>query len=251
MSTLCRSACALSTLVLATGLGACGGSSKNSATQPVVTPGHTSDPAGTVLAFAQRLGTLAKSKSCADDLVYQRLFVNRVAIPCRRSRAGLRHFFVTGAEVHGTGGIIDFTDAAAPRGATLVLARGSKGAWNIAYDPTIGTKTVGTHASDTAPYAQTVDMYIRALRQKDCHSLFKYALTSPADRPATFCSRTFAAGLSDLLIKDPAAKPVAMGGNAFVQFYGLSVRPGHYGTLPVAGPIRKGVYIVVSPIPER
>jgi hypothetical protein len=231
---------ALCTLVLLTAVG-CGGGGDS---------GNAPQASETIDQFAQRF------KQASDAAVAGRCDVVRdfnrkaaITIFCGKQAKGLYdHFRVTGAESFGSGGIVDYTDAEAPKGATAVAALDDKGVYRLVSSlilsrpvpggPRFSARQAGTEPDDEAARDKIANRFIDAIRSKDCDTYFKLGLT-PTQNKKTECRIEFdpKTKVQPQIAADPDAEPDPLGGTEAFGFYGLSSDPGHYRTIVlVPGP---------------
>jgi hypothetical protein len=217
---------------VAAGLAACGGGGEKSATD-------APKPAAPLSNFAQRVATALTNPACPG---LQEINANaQFTLPCPakdrnpRARAAFRNFKITGIATYGTGGVIDFTDAEAPRGATYVTTLGPGRRWIIVAAPIFNRPTAGTRLSGEAGYRRALDNFLRAVRRNDCNGFYRWLATPPALSKAQACKEGLAsyAPLRDQLKSHPNAKPFKLGGNTEFVYYGLWTGK-QYRTLPVA-----------------
>ncbi|MGD9735263.1 MAG: hypothetical protein AB7V58_06595 [Solirubrobacterales bacterium] len=165
--------------------------------------------------------------------------LNLVYLPCGGSGgASYEHFRVTGTATFGTGGIVDFKDKQAPKGATALVGLDQSGRYGLMYTPISGKREVGTKPKRLAASDSGVYAYIGALRGKDCDAYFRNALTFTQNK-AKECHEAFTSPVQGELAADPDATPVRFGGVADFVFYGLSTEPDGYRTivtLPASNP---------------
>lgn len=224
-------------------LAGCGGGGDDSTTAE----GSGSKSAGnapvakeTVERFAARFeeaATAAASGDCKTVDSFNAL--NIAALPCGgKDGKNYADLEVTGTEAFGTGGVVDFTDAEAPNGATLLIGLDQSGKFGVMASLVSETEEVGTEPGQVAVSDKAVKSFLRAVREEDCDAYFDQALTLSQDK-AKECKAEFASSTPDELAADPGAEPVRLGGVADFAFYGLSTEPDGYRTivtLPGAGP---------------
>jgi len=212
--------------------------------------GNAPQAAETIDQFAQRF------KEASDAAVEGRCDVVRkfnrkaaITIFCGKQAKGLYDgFHVTGAEAFGSAGIVDYTDAEAPKGATAVAALDDKGVYRLVSSlilsrPAPGSarfsaRQVGTEPDDETAREEIVNRFITAIRKKDCDTYFQLGLT-PTQNKKNECRIEFdpKTKVQPQLAEDPSAEPVSLGGTQAFGFYGLSSNPGHYRTIVlVPGP---------------
>ena len=213
--------------------------------------GNAPQPTETIEQFAQRFKD-ASDAAVAGQCDVVKDFNRKAAITIfcgPRARGLYDGFKVTGTQSFGTAGIVDYTDAEAPGGATAVAALDDKGEFRLISSlilstpapgtPKLEARQVGTKAMDQAVRARIVADFIAAIRQQNCDVYFKLGLTPTRDRGSE-CRIEFnpKTRVQPQLAGDPAAEPEPLGGTQAFGFYGLSTDPGgHYRTIVlVPGP---------------
>jgi len=236
-------------LSLASVLAGCGGGGGGGG-DPLI-QGNAPQPRETIEQFAERFKE-ASSAAVAGDCAVVKDFNRKAAITIycgRKARGRYDDFKVTGTQSFGTAGIVDYTDAEAPGGATAVAAVDENGDFRLVSSlilsrpapggPRLEAQQVGTKATDQEARDQLVSGFIAAIRQQNCDVYFRLGLTPTRDKRREcrieFDRRT---RVQPQLAGDPAAEPEPLGGTQAFGFYGLSTDPGgHYRTIVlVPGP---------------
>ncbi|MEK6277700.1 MAG: hypothetical protein AABM29_06800 [Actinomycetota bacterium] len=218
--------------------------------------GDAPRPAQSLGAFANQVEAAVTSPSCRP--IDRLTTAGQLSIPCPRKFAGQRSAFrgfrVRGVEDYYTGGVIDFTDHQAPRGATWVTALDRQSRWTIVAAPILGHPTVGTKPADEAAFREAVDGFLEAVRDNDCGALQVFLAPPPNDIQGVPCQTRLLkfAELRVQLAEHPDAEPVSLGGNRQLFFYGLYTGT-QYRTLPVieTGPGAVHPYQVLASLRAR
>jgi hypothetical protein len=239
-------ALALSLASVLTGCGGGGGGGGDPLIQ-----GNAPQPRETIEQFAERFKE-ASGAAVAGDCAVVKDFNRKAAITIycgRKARGRYDDFKVTGTQSFGTAGIVDYTDAEAPGGATAVAAVDENGDFRLVSSlilsrpapggPRLEAQQVGTKATDQEARDQLVSGFIAAIRQQNCDVYFRLGLTPTRDKRSE-CRIEFdpKTRVQPQLAGDPAAEPEPLGGTQAFGFYGLSTDPGgHYRTIVlVPGP---------------
>jgi hypothetical protein len=242
-----RTAAALA-LSLASVLAGCGGGGGGS--NPRIT-GNAPLPRETIEQFAERFKEASDAAVAGNcDIVKDFNRKAAITIYCGpKARGRYDDFKVSGTQSFGTAGIVDYTDAEAPGGATAIAAVDDKGDFRLVSSlilsrpppggPRLDPQQVGTKATDQEARDRIVSDFIAAIRQQNCDVYFELGLTPTRDKK-TECGIEFdrRTRVQPQLAGDPAAEPEPLGGTQAFGFYGLSTDPGgHYRTIVlVPGP---------------
>jgi hypothetical protein len=186
-------------------------------------------PAVPVSSFARRLQRALTRRGCPGLAAINR--AGQIVLPCpsasRRAARAFRGFRVRGTRTYGTGAVIDFTDAEAPRGGTYVLALTRSRRWSIVFAPRTDRRTSRDPGPGdlTGPQAALAG-FLPAVRDGDCAGYFRFAVTRPGETPAQACRTAFGerglyTGLQGDLRATPGAQPAPMGGNRTFAFFAL------------------------------
>ena len=241
-----RTAAALA-LSLASVLTGCGGGGGGDSR----VQGNAPQPRETIEQFADRFRE-ASAAAVAGDCDVVKDFNRKAAITiyCGQEAKGrYDDFKVTGTQSFGTAGIVDYTDAEAPGGATAVAAIDENGDFRLVSSlilsrPAPGgrrlaAQQVGTKATDQEARDRIASDFVAAIREENCDVYFRLGLTPTRDK-ASECRIEFnrKTRVQPQLAGDPAAEPEPLGGTQAFGFYGLSTDPGgHYRTIVlVPGP---------------
>ena len=194
----------------------------------------------TIQQFAARFEDAAAAAASGDCKTVESFnALNLATLPCGgKDGKAYAHLEVTGAEAFGTGGVVDFTDAEAPNGATLLVGLDQSGRYGVMASLVSNKEEVGTRPGQPAVSDEGVQNFIRAVRDEDCDAYFDQAFTFSQDK-AKECKAEFASSTPDELAADPSAEPTRLGGVADFVFYGLSTKPDGYrtiATLPGSSP---------------
>lgn len=215
-------------------LAACGGDGAQADKTASASDSSTNAPAAreTVKQFAARFEDAAAAAASGDCKTVDSFnALSLVMLPCGgkpgKAYANLK---VTGTATFGTGGVVDFTDAEAPDGATLLIGLDQSGKYGVMASLVSGKKEVGTKPRHLAVSDKGVKNFIRAVRTEDCDAYFEQAFTFSQNK-AKECKAEFASSTPDEFAADPGAKPIRFGGVADFVFYGLSTKPDGYRTI--------------------
>jgi hypothetical protein len=179
-------------------------------------------------AFAERMAklleTTAKRKDCTElELINNRSLAGFPCPPDRALRKSMASFELLGAEEYGTGAVIDYKSGKARDGAAIVLIVGPDRQWGVTRFGVITKPSTETSDEESRDgFAKTVDMYLTAVRKRDCEAYMKATFTGEDTKPV-ICEIRFD-GTKDLakrLKTDPSAKPKYEGGNSTYGFYTL------------------------------
>jgi hypothetical protein len=218
----------LCSLAAAAILAACGGGND---------AGDAPDPREPVSRFASRVQAALTQRGCPK---LREINVDaQVVLPCPasdpRARQGFANFRVTGSKEYGTGGVIDFTDAEAPRGGTFIVALGTDRNWVIVGQLPFGTSRAPQR--NRADFEKAVEQFLPAVRNRNCDEFFKYSVTQSQTKEQA-CSQELGRPYDDLrraLRASDDTEPFYLGGNGHVVFFGLLTdEPSEqYRTIPV------------------
>lgn len=186
-------------------------------------------PAVPVATFAKQIERALTTRGCPGLTAINRL--GQVRLPCpsssRRLARAFRGFRVRGTRTYGTGAVIDFTDAEAPRGGTYVLALSQRRRWSIVFAPITNRLTSRDRGPGDLTGAQAaLAGFLPAVRDGDCDGYFRFAVTGPTETRAQACRTAFGAdglytGLQQDLRATPGATPSPLGGNRTFAFFAL------------------------------
>jgi hypothetical protein len=144
----------------------------------------------------------------------------------REARKTLRDFEILDSAEYGTGAVVDYRSAKAPKGSAMVFFEDSAGGWGYAGLGLARTTTVdsGDEKSRTH-FDAVVDKYLAAMRERDCRAFFKYSVTQ-FPKLKTSCRYEFSAhgDLQARLRSDRDPDLEYLGGNEHFGFYGLTTR---------------------------
>lgn len=218
-------------------LAGCGGGGDDSTTAEKATSGtgsSTNAPAAreTVKQFAARFEDAAAAAAGGDCKTVESFnSLNLVTLPCGgKDGKAYADLEVTGTASFGTGGVVDFTDAEAPDGATLLIGLDQSGRYGVMASLVSGKEEVGTKPGQPAVSDKAVNNFVRAVRTEDCDAYFDQAFTFTQDK-AKECKEEFASSTPDELAADPGANPTRLGGAAGFVFYRLATKPDGYRTI--------------------
>ena len=135
---------------------------------------------------------------------------------------------------YGTGATFDYTGPEFARGDNVVALVGldAEGEWRFSGGLTTDAPSVGTEAESTESFGQAMDDYMSSIRDEDCDLYFRVALTPAGQSKADACKVQFESPFIEVIQDNPDAQPESLGGNAYLQVYGLTL-PEHYFTFEV------------------
>jgi hypothetical protein len=244
-----RRLAALLTIACAVLLVACGGSTKKSGSSSAPPP----KPAETVAAYGARLQaamTALESGKCQP--IQQLNATAGFAFACTaQGRKQYKGFKVTGSEAFGTGGVVEATDAEVksvvaqpgvksnPRDQreVIVVAIGPSGKYSATGPivPVEPATSIGTKPASLGDQDARAKAFLDSIRTHDCAKFFRYSLTPGVKSAQDACKNIldkYYSRVATQLKSQKDAKPVFLGGNGAVTFYG--VRTGkQYRTLSV------------------
>ena len=219
-------------------------------------PAPAPEPRESVRTFARRLERALTTRGCPGLTTINR--TSQVRLPCpsrsnRTIRRAFEGFDVRGTGQYGTGGVIDFTDREARRGAAYVLALGQNRRWSILFAPLTGRRSTDLRrVPGLAGHQNALAMFLPAVRDANCDDYFRYAVTPPNETKAQSCRAAFGPdGLWTAVQADLRATPnpqvTPLGGNRLFAFF--AVRTG--AVYRTAATLRTGrgaavPYLVVS-----
>ncbi len=243
------------------GLSSCGSdngeSESTAAKKEVVWAVANESPQTFIERLAKLIETSKSKKDCAQlEEIYDRS-VSRLACPAdKKLRDSMSSFKVIGVEEHGTGAIIDYKSGETAKGGAIVLFVSPDRRWGISRFGVITKPSIDTSDEDSrAQYDKVVDSYLASVRDRDCDTFFKVALTTPDKKEA--CKDLFpeTADLGKRLKANPSAKPKYEGGNDTYGFYTLETArpvPAENTTISVvrASAGDKDTYVVLDAAPS-
>lgn len=165
-------------------------------------------------------------KDCKTVESLNRRSAIRVACPAPpQVRKSMARFELVEAASYGTGAVVDYTSGEAKGGAAIVLFVAPDRRWAISRFGLVTKPTVGSSDEESrAGFDDTVEDYLRAVRERDCKAFDQNALTASPERKVV-CQSEFkqTKGLADSLAANPAADPEYLGGNETFGFYRLGL----------------------------
>ncbi len=184
--------------------------------------------------FAGQLEAAARQVQEGDCEAYYELTTGEEEQPCAAIRQAVgRGLTVTGSAAYGTGGVIDTTSQGQPGNQMWVAAVEADGGWALGGSAFTDGETVGTTPDDLDVYQRVIDGYITGLREQDCDTYYENVLTPEGTTKQEQCEAELNAPGAQTLRENPEVSPERLGGNAFVQFYGLALPDGAYYTIPI------------------
>ena len=96
-----------------------------------------------------------------------------------------------------------------------------------------GDKQIGTHPKAGVDYQQTIDTYLRAIRDRDCAAFQRVSYPNAGPnlglKPAEACKQVFAGkNLAPQLRADPGARAVKLGETLDWGFFGVATKRNYY-----------------------
>lgn len=228
---LARGACAGAVTVLALMVNGCGGGddAAGERSDRVRHAAAAESPRTFIERTTKLLATIEHRRDCDGiDAVNERSFTRFECPPPKPLAKSMAEFEVLGAEIHGTGAVVDYESGNIADGAAIVLSVTPDRQWGIARFGVMTEPSVGTSDADSrAGYRRAVDDYLEAVRDRDCAEFRRVAFL-PDAIAATACKTAFAATapLAKSLASNPRAGAVYVGGNKTFGFFNLeTTRP--------------------------
>ncbi len=173
---------------------------------------------------------------------------------CEAVRAELSTFRDPRGAQYGTGAAIDFRTASG-RHRTAALVLDADRTFRLAFVMDVPGPTVGTRKP--AAFDRNAAAVVRALQTGDCDAFLRLSARTAGlgvGPDAEVCRRVSDAPFRRELVANRRARPVSMGGNAWLAFYRLRTRARAYYTLIMAreDPAPGGGsprYVMVSALP--
>lgn len=175
---------------------------------------------------AKLLETASGKKDCAEIQDVNNHSLTR--FPCPPPKAlsrSMARFEVVGAEEYGTGAVVDYRSGQVDDGAAIVLFVAPDRRWGISrFGVTTDPSTESSDEDAREGYAEAVQDYLAAVRERDCKA-FTAVVFLPGDK-RDVCDTTFALTkeLGQRMKDFPSAKPKYEGGNASYGFYSIETR---------------------------
>jgi hypothetical protein len=139
-------------------------------------------------------------------------------------RTELAFFKVLDAASFGTGAVVDYKTEQAPRGASMVLFLGPNREWGLSHFGLIRQDTAESSDADSREgYAEAMNGYLEAVRERDCKGYTRYAAILADDVKAACKPELKAATRLTQLLNRNRAKPRYLGGNGTYGFYRLTL----------------------------
>jgi hypothetical protein len=204
---------------------ACGGDDASTAAKAqrkILAPNEEPD------AFARRMTKLLETardkKDCQQIYEINSRSATPFACPAPAAfRKSMASFEVVGAEIYGTGGIVDYKSGKTPDGAAIVLYAAKDRRWGVGHLGLLTKPSVGTDdETSRAAYRTTVERYLQAVRKRDCDAFLEVAATKTSDK-AKNCKLPFESTkpLAKRLERNPQAKLKYEGGNGTYGFFSI------------------------------
>jgi hypothetical protein len=178
--------------------------------------------------FVKRLAKLLETSKSPQDCL-QVLEINGrsyTRFPCpppKSMRESMQRFRVVGAEVYGTGAVVDYRSGKVEDGAAVVLFTAPDRNWGVGRFGVVTERSTGTSDEESREgYQQAVQDYVAAVRERDCPAALAVMFT--ADKSAKRACKTLPKSIADLakrLKANPSAEPKYEGGNSTYGFYSL------------------------------
>ena len=195
------------------------------------TTGLDSEPAEMVQRMVTDAAAAKSAKDCAFVARVNRRSSAKLLCPPPTAdiRRDTRAMELTGAAIYGTGAVVDYRSRNVRDGALIVLSRNQQGLWSL---NRFGLAIPDGDDEPDSSSREVVDRYLDAVRERDCETFFKYAVTQAPDA-RTACKQEFpqtrALGVS--LQANSDARVRYLGGGKGIDFYALNLaspRPASY-----------------------
>lgn len=179
-----------------------------------------------VMRMAKLIETTTSKKDCGElDKLNVRSVIDFGCPASKELRKSMRSFEVVGAEEYGTGAIVDYKSGAAKDGAAIVMFLAPSASWGVSRFGVVTKPSTGTSdAKHRAGYAKAVEMYLSAVRERDCDAYVSVTFNG-GDKKSEVCKNVFPGTkkLTQFLERNPDAKPRYEGGNAAYGFSSLEI----------------------------
>ena len=188
-------------------------------------------PAMKVATFASKLEKALTTPNCPGLKTLQKW--GQIRLPCpstsnKKIKAAFKGFRVTGTRTYGTGAVIDFVDAEAPKGGTYILLLSGDREWSIVYAPLTNTRTsrFGT-VTGLSGHQNAVNNFLTSVRDGNCDLYFRFTATPRGEKKAQSCAAAFTppngfyVGLQADLKANPNTVATPIGGNRRFAFFSV------------------------------
>jgi len=178
--------------------------------------------------IAKLLATASTKKDCVQlDATNERSTFRFECPAQKRLRRSMARFEVLGAAEYGTGAVVDYKSRKVENGAILLFVAPDR-SWGISRFGILTKPSTKTSDDDSRQgYADILDDYLAAVRERDCDAYMDVAFTD-GKKKEEVCQTIFATTeqLAKRLKQNPSAEPEYQGGNATYGFYTLeTARP--------------------------
>lgn len=232
---------ALALLVAGSIVAGCGDDSSGSST--TADESASSEPARFVRRMLDTTAHALSKKDCREVAAINRRSPTKTICPppLDSIRTDLEQTKLLAAATYGTAAIVEYRQKKDDP-ASIVLFRAPSGEWGVAaYGIVAAAGGVGSDGEDSQADARgAVEQYLAAVRERDCETYEKVAVTQLAD-PRQMCREEFplTRPLSRELEASPTAEPRYLGGNESFGFFGLTLtgsKPAYYTITAVRTP---------------
>ena len=207
-------------------LAACGGG--DSTGETVATESVGPEPAETIAEFAVRYEEATAAVEDGDCAIAEEFNEGAgFTLPCPFDGEDYDEVEITATDEFGTAGVVDYTSALWPDGATAIAARHEDGRFRLIQSlapSSIGlsSEQVGTEPAETEVRDQVVADFVDAVREQDCDTYFQLALT-PTQNKEKECRLEFStkSQITPDLEANPDATAEPLGSTEAFGFYGL------------------------------
>lgn len=181
-------------------------------------------PEDFVRRLAKLLETTTAQKDCAQLMeINGRSFTRFPCPPPKGLRRSMASFKVVGAEIYGTGAVVDYKSGEVEDGAAIVMFTAPDRNWGVGRFGVVTEPSTRTSDEDSREgFEEAIDRYLSAVRERDCAAYAE--VTFNADKTRQEVCKTVFPGteaLAKRLRSDPSATPKYEGGNASYGFFSL------------------------------
>jgi len=180
-----------------------------------------------VKVFVERLAKLLETASAKSDCaeiedINLHSLTRFSCPPSKQLSKSMASFEVVDFEEYGTGAVVDYRSGEVEDGAAVLLFVAPDRRWGISRFGIVTEPSTKTSDEDSREgYAETVDAYLKAVRERDCEAYTEVVYTDASGDAVCDGVFTTTEELATGLQKDRSAKPRYLGGNATFGFYSI------------------------------